>query len=157
MPILDFEIPPLLGKAESAGDARPNLRDVLVAHHKAIHALNIETGSRVALQSDRGDRIRGPEEVWVREWTASLDGLPPSIVCRVSGQFQGVGIFNVRIGGTWGQPDGSSVLEFTNLDDGTVQEAEGGAFPNPGGSVRVKLTGCSPYGADIYCPSIVLF
>ncbi len=157
MPILNFEIPPLLGKAESAGDARPNVRDVLVAHHDAIRVIE-ETGgagARASLQTDRGDRIAGNSEVWIREWVLSFDGLPDSLRCKLMAQFQGVGTLYIKIGGTFRNIDGMTAIEFTNVDSDDMQAKTSESFPNPGGVRRVKLTGVGSF--DICCTSAVFF
>ena len=156
---LDFEIPPLLGKAESAGDARPNVRDVLVAHHEAIQELEAGgfsgSSARVSVQCDRGDRLSGNSEVAIREWIVSFDGLPSLLRCKLSAQFRGLGTLYVKLGGAFRNVSGSTVLQFSNIDSEDIQEETSESFDNPGGLQRIKLTGAGSF--DICCTSIVFF
>ncbi len=154
-------VPSGLGKAESAGDASPNLRDVLVSHQDAIRTLQAaprSTGpsaSSLVLSREKADRVTPGPESWVCEWWASLDGLPSVIRARLCAEFQGSGTFSIRIGGTKGTVDGAAVLTFSNVSGFYAVNSE--YFDNPGGTQRLKVTGESSDGVDIFFPCLSFF
>lgn len=160
MPSL-ISIPSGLGKAESAGDASPNVRDVLVSHQNAIRVLQTlprggdYAAAPLVLSRDKADRVTPGPESWVCEWMANLDGLAVSLRAQLSAEFEGTGTFSVRLGGTKGGVDGTPILTFSNVGGFFVADSE--YFDNPGGTQRLKVTGISATVVDIFFPSLRFF